>query len=198
MGNIVGPLLSYVLLYKYFAIFVITYLGAIAFPLPSGTVVMASTAFATQGYLSVPLVFLTALLGNVAGDNSGYWLTRRYGVRFLHFVGLRKVVTSKNYQRLYEEIDHHPIIIIYLSRFMTGIAPTVNVISGTTRLPFKKYITFEFLGECTEVGFFTLSGYFFGANWSYIEQFSAESWVLLLSGAVLTYLAWRFLIKKRI
>lgn len=197
MGNIVTPLLSYVLIYKYLAILVITYLGALAFPLPSGTVVMASTAFATQGYLSVPFVFLTALLGNVAGDNSGYWLTRRYGVRFLHFVGLRKVVTSSNYRKLYEEVSNHPIIIIYLSRFMTGIAPTVNVISGTTRLPFKKYITFEFLGECTEVGFFTTAGYFFGANWSYINQFSAESWLLLLSGALLTYLVWHFFLKKR-
>ncbi|MDR3559525.1 MAG: DedA family protein [Candidatus Pacebacteria bacterium] len=194
--NLVGPLLSYVLIYKYLAIFVITYLGALAFPLPSGTVVMASTAFATQGYLSVPLVFLTALLGNVAGDNSGYWLTRRYGVRFLHFIGLKKVVTSKSYGRLYDEVDRHPILIIYLSRFMTGIAPAVNVISGTTHLPFKRYITFEFLGECTEVGFFCLAGYFFGANWSYINQFSAESWILLLSGAVLTYLVWKFILKK--
>ena len=194
--NLVGSLLSFVLIYKYLAIFVITYLGALAFPLPSGTVVMASTAFATQGYLSVPLVFLTALAGNVAGDNSGYWLTRRYGVRFLHFIGLRKVVTSKNYGRLYDEVDRHPILIIYLSRFMTGIAPAVNVISGTTRLPFKKYITFEFLGECTEVSFFCTAGYFFGANWNYINQFSAESWILLLSGAILTYLTWKFIAKK--
>ena len=197
MEHITSSLLSYVLIYKYLAIFVITYLGALAFPLPSGTVVMASAAFATQGYLSFPLVFLTALLGNIAGDNTGYWITRRYGVKALHLIGLRKVVGSEKYQKVREMVNGHPILIIYFSRFMTGIAPTVNVICGTTRLAYRKYITFEFLGECTECAFFVLMGYLFGANWEYLNEFSWEFWVLLLLGIICTYLFGRFIFKKK-
>jgi membrane protein DedA with SNARE-associated domain len=197
MENITSFLLSYVLLYKYLAIFIITYLGALAFPLPSGTVVMASAVFSTQGYLSFPLVVVTAILGNVAGDNTGYWITRRYGVRALHLLGMRKVVGSEKYQKVHESVNNHPILIIYFSRFMTGIAPTVNVISGTTRLAYKKYLTFEFLGECTEVLFFATTGYFFGANWEYLNEFSWEFWAILFSGIIFTYLFGRFVFKKR-
>lgn len=197
MENFTSSLLSYVLIYKYLAIFVITYLGALAFPLPSGTVVMASAAFATQGYLSFPLVVLTGILGNVAGDNTGYWLTRAYGVRALHLFGMRRVVGSQRYQKVHESVSDHPVLIIYFSRFMTGIAPTVNVICGTTRLAYKKYITFEFLGECTEVAFFALVGYIFGANWQYFTEFSWEFWALLLFGVIFTYLFGRVVFKKR-
>ena len=68
MSGLVSLLLSYVLIYKYLAIFIITYLGALAFPLPSGTVVAASAAFAIQGYLNFPLVLFIGILGNVTGD----------------------------------------------------------------------------------------------------------------------------------
>jgi membrane-associated protein len=197
MENITSFLLSFVLIYKYLAIFVITFLGALAFPLPSGTVVAASIAFAVQGYLNLPAVFATAVLGNVAGDNFGYWVSRRYGVRALHLLGMKKVVGSKKYQQVHESVNNHPILIIYFSRFMTGIAPTVNVVCGTTKLAYKKYFTFEFLGECTEVAFFSTAGYFFGTNWKYLNEFSWEFWAILLFGIIFTYLFGRFVFKKR-
>jgi membrane protein DedA with SNARE-associated domain len=61
--------------------------------------------------LSFPLVVLTAILGNVAGDNAGYWLTRKYGVKVLHFLGMRKVVTSEKYLKVHESVNSHPILL---------------------------------------------------------------------------------------
>jgi membrane protein DedA with SNARE-associated domain len=197
MLSLTSFLLSYVLIYKYLAIFIITFLGAIAFPLPSGTVVTASSAFAVQGYMSLPAVLIIAILGNVAGDNCGYWIARRYGIEALHKLRLSRFINAEKREMINKEIDSHPVIIIYLSRFMTGIAPTVNVVSGLTKLSYKKFLTFEFLGECTEVAFFVTLGYIFGANWEYITQFSGSLWIVILSGAVLTYLIWRIFFKLR-
>ena len=154
MSNVTSFLLSYVLIYKYLAIFVITYLGAIALPLPSGTVVMASSAFATQGYMNLPLVLFIGILGNVLGDNSGYWLARRYGMKAIYKIGLRRFITPDKQETANLEVGSHPIIIIFFSRFMTGIAPSVNVVLGITKFSYKKFLTFEVLGECTEVSFF--------------------------------------------
>lgn len=197
MANITELLLSYVLIYKYLAIFIITYLGAIALPLPSGTILIASAAFSTQGYLSFPLVILTGILGNVAGDNSGYWLVRRYGVEALHVLGMKRVVTSEKYNSIRREVNNHPILIIYFSRFMTGVAPLVNVVSGVTRLSYRRFLTFEVLGECTEVSFFSLVGYSFGANWEYVTKFNGESWIILLAGAIFTYLVLHYFFKRK-
>jgi membrane-associated protein len=195
MFDVTSSLLSYVLIYKYLAIFVITFLGAIALPLPSGTVVMASAAFAVQGYLNLPLVLVIGILGNVLGDNSGYWLARRYGLGAVQKLGLERFITPEKEKTANIEIGKHPIIIIYFSRFMTGIAPTVNIVSGLTKFPYKKFLTFEVLGECTEVSFFVTMGYLFGANWEYLTHYSSLSWLLIVSGVLVTYLLWRFFFK---
>ena len=196
MTNVTSFLLSYVLIYKYVAIFVITFLGAIALPLPSGTVVMASAAFATQGYLNFFAVLFFSILGNMAGDNSGYWIARKYGLPVFYKLGLRKIVDSEKRHKLNRGIDKHPLLIIYFSRFMTGIAPTVNVVCGLASFSYKKYLTFEALGELTECAFFCLMGYVFGTNWQSLTQFSGSSWIFIFSGALLTYLVWKFIFRK--
>ena len=196
MENITSFLLSYVLIYKYLAIFAITFLGALALPLPSGTVVTASAAFAVQGYMSLPLVLFTGILGNILGDNSGYWLARKYGIRVLYKFGFRKFIDPEKRKIANMEIGTHPILIIFFSRFMTGIAPTVNVVSGLTKFSYKKFLIFEVLGECAEVSFFVTMGFIFGTNWEYLTKFSGVSWVAIASGALITYLILHFSFRK--
>lgn len=197
MSAVISFLLSYVLLYKYPAILVITFVGALALPLPSGTILMASAAFAAQGYLSFFWIIFIGIVGNIAGDNSGYWLARWYGVKALKWLGMKKLVDSEKYERINQELYQHPLLFIFVSRYMTGVAPAVNVISGLTKLSYKRYLIFEILGECAEVITFAGLGYTFGANWEYVNRLGAWAWLLVVGGAVMTYLFWHLFFKLR-
>ena len=53
MNVILTAILSYLLLYRYFALFAITFLSALIAPLPSNTSMLASGAFAEQGFLNI-------------------------------------------------------------------------------------------------------------------------------------------------
>lgn len=196
MFNLTSSLLSYVLVYKYLAIYVITFLGAIVLPLPSGTVLIASAAFSLQGFFSLPWVIIVGILGNMSGDSAGYWLVRKYGAGVLQKIGLRKLVDSDKYGVINREIEKHPILIIFFSRFFTGIAPTVNIVCGLTKLSYRKFLTFEALGECSEVIFYSLLGFFFGANWESLSKLTGPTWLFVVAGAALTYLFWRYFLKK--
>lgn len=191
-----ATLLSYVLLYKYPAIFVITFLGAIALPLPSGSVVMAAAAFATQGYMNIFLVLMVGVAGNMAGDSSGYWLVRRYGIKVLHKIHLGRFFHQDRLTAARKQLERHPILAIFFSRFFTAIAPAINVVSGLTKLSYKKYLLFEGLGEFTEVSFFVILGYIFGNNWQYINQFSGQLWILIVAGMLVSLMFWSILLKK--
>jgi hypothetical protein len=79
VGVILQSLLTFVLLYKYVAIFVISFFAALSFPLPSSAVLIASAFFATEGYFNFILVYLIALIANIASDIVAYWLARWYG-----------------------------------------------------------------------------------------------------------------------
>jgi membrane protein DedA with SNARE-associated domain len=194
---VLATLLSYVLLYKYPAIFVITFFGAFALPLPSGSVLMAGSAFAVQGYMSFPLVLITGIAGNMAGDSSGYWLVRLYGLKVLDKLHLRRFFSADRLNGARSQIDKHPILTIYFSRFMTGIAPAVNVVCGITRLPYKRFFLFECLGEITECSMFCFIGYIFGSNWEYVSQLSGGFWVILLAGVLMTFMVGRIVFKKK-
>ncbi len=197
MSNILSILLSYVLIYKYAAIFIITFLGAFALPLPSGSVLMAGAAFSIQGYLNFPLVFLVGLAGNLAGDNAGYWLVRLYGLPVLKKLGLGKFFNREKLEGARQQIEQHPIITIYFSRFMTAVAPAVNVASGLTGLSYRKFILFEFLGELSEVTYFCILGYIFGSNWEYVSQFAGQFWIVLVGMSIFSVIFLKKILKKR-
>ncbi len=196
MINVTSSLLSDVLVYKYLAIFIITFLGAFALPLPSGTIVIAASAFSTQGYLNFFAVLLIGILGNIIGDHTNYWLSRRIGVAIFKRLGLSSILEAGRMRQVRGMIEKHPILTIFFSRFMTGIAPTVNVVSGLTTLPYKLYVTFEVLGEITEVSIFALVGFFLGSNWESVDKYSGRLWILFVAGAAGTYLFWDILLRK--
>jgi len=76
MTTLVGPILSYILLYKYPVLFIVQFLAALIVPFPANTTLVAVGAFAGQGYMSFPISFGIAWAGNVAGDISGYLIAR--------------------------------------------------------------------------------------------------------------------------
>lgn len=108
-----------------------------------------------------------------------------------------KLADSEKFHEINHQISNHPVMIVYASRFFTGIAPAVNVISGLAKLRYRKYLTFEFLGECTEVAFFCMMGYIFGANWEYLNQLGKWAWLLVVGGIIITYLIWKYILKWR-
>lgn len=196
MGNLLTSLLAFVLVYKYFAIFVITFLGAFALPLPSGSVLMAAAAFSLAGYMNFWAVFFVGLAGNIAGDNSGYWLVRKYGIKILHALRLGRFFKQDSLNAAKRQIEKHPIISIFFSRFMTAIAPAVNVVCGITELRYFKFLFFEVLGEITEVSIFCGIGYFFGTNWEYVDQLSGSFWIVIVAGMLASIMFWKIILKK--
>ncbi|MDR3642691.1 MAG: DedA family protein [Candidatus Doudnabacteria bacterium] len=178
-------------------IFIITFLGAIALPLPSGSVLMAASAFAVQGYMSFPLVLITGIAGNMAGDSSGYWLVRLFGLGAVKKAGLGRFFKEDKLAAARKQIENHRILTIYFSRFMTAIAPAVNIVCGFTRLPYKEYLLFESLGEITECLMFCFIGYIFGSNWEYLNQLSGNLWIIILAGALTSFMVARVIFKKK-
>ncbi|HYV33776.1 MAG TPA: DedA family protein [Candidatus Limnocylindria bacterium] len=196
MSGILSSLLSYVLVYKYPAIFIITFLGAFALPLPSGSVLMAASAFAVQGYMNWFLVLAVGIGGNMAGDNSGYWLVRKFGLKVIHKMGLGKFFKQDRLEYARKEIERHPIITIYSSRFLTAIAPAVNVVCGFTNFPYRKYLFFEALGEVTECLVFCTIGYIFGSNWEYFNKLTDQFWIVIVAGMLFSYMVWRLILRR--
>ena len=185
MNFIVQIILPYLLLYKYWAIFTITLVAALAFPIPPGTLLMASAAFASQGYFSFSLVVFFGALGNIVGDNIGYFLARAYGKKVLYRIGFRKVLDSQKYKNIEERIRRKPNFLIFISRFEVFSNLAVNIICGLSGLSYKKYIVFEVLGEICQVFIYCAIGYIVGDNCVTISGIITKFIILIILVVVL-------------
>jgi membrane-associated protein len=192
MHFIAEVILPYLLLYKYVAIFMVTLLAALAVPIPPGTLLMAAAAFASQGYLSFPLVVLAGTAGNVAGDTIGYWLARKYGKRILYRLGFGRVIESGKYRNIERRLRKHPGFLIFVSRFEVFSNLAVNIICGLGEIPYRKYLAFEVIGEFLQVGLYCSIGYLVGDQWDAISGVVGHFLLLvLLVAAVLVIAFWK-------
>ena len=170
MNAILSAILSYLLIYKYPALFAITYLASILLPLPSDTALLAAGAFAGQGFLNIYWVISAALAGSVLGDLTGFIVARKYGREFLMKIGLRKMIMSEKYTKLEKFIADNSRSTIFITRFIGQIGPLVNILAGLSEMPIKKFLLYEILGTATDVLAIGLSGYFLGSAWQNLTE----------------------------
>jgi membrane protein DedA with SNARE-associated domain len=195
MSDIFLSLLDFVMVYRYPALFVITFLGAFALPVPSGSIIMAAAAFSTGGHFSIVWIFIVGLAGNLAGDNAGYWLVRRYGLPVMNKIKLGRFFSPERLEAARGKLDSHPVLTIFSTRFFTSIAPAINAAAGMSKLSYKKYLVFEALGEAFEVLVFCALGYFLGKNWDAFN--SVSGWLWAIGGVLITVIIWKVILKKK-
>ena len=201
MNFLVHIILPYLLLYKYWAIFIITLIASLAFPVPPGTLLMASSAFASQGYLSFFWVVFFGSLGNIVGDNIGYWLARRYGRQVLRKIGFGKMLDSEKYQNIESRLKKRPGFLIFITRFEVFSNLAVNLMCGLGEVPYRKYIIYELIGEILQVTLYCTIGYFVGDNWEAISGIIGKSllltmFVVALCVAIFWKKIWRAVTRK--
>jgi membrane-associated protein len=169
-----GSLLSYLLLYKYVALFVFIFLAGIGLPIPGSTLLLAVGAFASQGYFNLPLSLAIAFIANILGDLFDYFLMRKYGAaiikknyhkRFSFIVKLEKYI-----KYLDEYIKRHQRIAIFLSRFLGSASTVVNFLSGLARVPFKTFILYDALGNFLSIAFIVFLGFFISESWQSVAS----------------------------
>ena len=65
-------LLSFLLLYKYWGLFLVAVLSSVVLPIPASTALSAAGGFASQGYLNIYAFLGVTLFGSILGDMLDY------------------------------------------------------------------------------------------------------------------------------
>jgi len=169
MDSILTIALSYLLLYKYLAFFVLIFLGAFILPLPDNLILLATGAFASQGYFSLTAVFILALVTTMTSDILGYFLTRRFEMSVLKFLRIpeRHIKTAHHY------VEDYTGMTIFITRLAGPFGPAVNFISGLIGVQWHTFVLYDFLGNFVDVVVFLVAGYLLGNYWLvYSDQIS--------------------------
>lgn len=175
---------------------IIVFIGGLGVPLPCTLIVIAAGAFTRQGILPWHTTILISLISVVIGDSISYaigYYAREYVLQ--HFS------ETPQWHQAEQSFQKWGPLSIFFSRFLvTAIALPVNLISGTTRFPFKKFLLFDFLGEAIWILGYGGLGYLFGSQWELVNEFLSNFGGFVL-GVVIFIIGvkqiWNWQIKKQ-
>lgn len=161
--DILAALLSFLLLYKYIALFAIVYITAVLVPLPTNTMLLAVGAFSSHGYFNFWISLAAAVVANTLGDLTGYAVTRRYGERVIHALKLNRL---RFFSQLREELRTDAAVTVFMTRFAGWLSSATNFLAGLVGVPFLTFLWCDLLGNIIEPGAALVIGYAVGNYWN--------------------------------
>ena len=191
-------LLSFLLLYKYWGLFLVAFLSSVALPIPASTALAAAGGFASQGFLNIYGVLGVTLLGSIMGDMFDYILARKYGEIFLdRSIFFRHLLHSSSYHKVEDYILDFAPSLIFFSRFLTELSPITNLLAGLSRVSYKTFFFCALLGEIVYTLLYGITGFFLGSQWQNNISFILKAGVIMLSIGIVVNLMQILLYKRR-
>jgi membrane-associated protein len=186
MSFLLSALLSYVLLYRYVAIFAIIFSAGIIVPFPASAMLMGIGAFASHNYFNIWWVALTAIGANVLGDFFAFLLTRKYGdsaAKKMH-IETQLFSTLERYVR----IDAGPTI--FITRFAGYLGPVTNVMAGLAGVGKARFLVYDLAGNALEILLLLFVGYMVGDYWQNFSNIQSLISGILILG-VIAFFLWK-------
>lgn len=126
------------------------------------TIVLVAGFLAHQGYLSVPLIILFAVIGSSISDQGLFFLSRFKGMKLLaHFPSVKSKVMA-----MAGKMQERPVALTafaLLFRFLYGLRNIAPLFLGMSSLPTLHFVLLNALGAILWAVAFSLGGYFFAA-----------------------------------
>ncbi len=174
MSGIFSWVFQYIIAYKYLAIFTVFFVSSFVLPLPLNEINLAMNAYVTAnpGFMSHSGIFFTTLAGYLSADSAGYFLAYLLGNLIFEKLSIKK---DEKFYKTEDWLKRYAPGTIFLGKIVGPFGPMINFVSGLIGIPYGKFLTYDFLGNFTNVVIFTSAGILLGDNW---QVFVQNSWPL--------------------
>ena len=160
-----------------------------------GETMLLLAGFATHdGYLSLPIVILTAFVSGALGDTLYFLLGKFFGPRLL----ARFPRITRQSDRVNQLLYRHQRLIIVGIRFMYGLRVAGPVIIGNSGIPLWRFIHYNLIGAALWAILIGGCGYLFGQTIQWLfTDIGHYQWVAVLGLLLIAGIGHRLLRKRR-
>jgi membrane protein DedA with SNARE-associated domain len=191
-------LLALVEQYGVIALFASIALETLGLPLPGESVLIASSAAAGAGKLSIWHVVIAAYLAAVLGDNIGYLIGRRYGKTVIVHYGARFGITEEKYLKAEKITAKYGSLMVVVARFVILLRQLNGLVAGSTGMHWVRFMVANMIGAALWVGFWSALAYRLGHDvsivpwiWHHLSLIAMVVVPLVLIGIAIFYLRLR-------
>src|SRR5215469_11280874 len=163
--------------YGYWAVGGALLLENTGIPVPGETILLLSSFLAfSREELQLPWIIVVGVCAATLGDNLGYTIGYRGGRRLFERYRSALRIPSDTIERGERLFERYGAITILFARFIFGLRVIAGPLAGVLRMPWKRFVIFNFLGALLWVTVISLVGYKFGKHWDaltdYVERFN--------------------------
>ncbi len=157
--------------YGYWTLFFALMLENAGVPVPGETILLVASFLAfSEQQLYLPYIIVIGILAATLGDNLGYSIGRRGGRplldRYAHLLRIRKQAIEKG-ENLFARYGN---LTVFVARFVFGMRIIAGPMAGVLRMPWSRFVLFNFLGAATWVTVIAVLGYLFGEHWEELAK----------------------------
>lgn len=191
--SILDLLRNAVVEYGYWAVAGTLLLENAGVPVPGETILLLASFLAySENQLQLSWIIVVATVAATLGDNLGfalgYYGGRRLQVRYQRIFRISDPTLTRG-EDLF--IKYGPAT-VFFARFVFGMRIITGPLAGVLRMPWRRFLAFNFLGAVLWVTVISSVGYLFGRQWQKMERGVERFDIVVLATVVLlALLVWR-------
>lgn len=163
-------LLAWLTHYGYAGLFGLLILGIVGVPVPDETLLVFSGYLISKGQFRPEWTFAAAFLGSACGISLSYVIGRTAGYRAARRFGKYVHLTEQRLDQVHTWFCRMGEWLLTLGYFVPGVRHCTALVAGMSKLEYRKFAFFAYLGAAIWTATFLTIGYFVGENWRTVLQ----------------------------
>jgi membrane protein DedA with SNARE-associated domain len=168
---LVGLISGYIEHFTYLGLFVVLLLCGLGMPIPEDVALLAGGYMVHRGITRYPITLAVSLVGVVAGDNSLFFLGRRFGTGWVRYFGIGRPGRQVQIERIQKFMQRHGHRAIFYARFLAGLRALIYLSAGSFGVRPAVFLVYDLLGAIISVPIVVTLGYVFGKQLEMIVKY---------------------------
>ena len=182
----VGLISAYIEHFTYVGLFVVLMLCGLGLPIPEDVALLAGGYLVHRGITRYPITLAVSLLGVVVGDNSLYFMGRRFGSGLVRYFSLGRPGAKHQIERIEAFMQRHGHRAIFYARFLAGLRALVYLSAGSFGVRPAVFFLYDLLGALISVPIVVTLGYVFGKQLEQLVRYIGGFERLIVVVAILS------------